>query len=353
MAKILYGVAGQGFGHSSRSHLIGKHLLERGHDVIFAGSMKSYSYLKDVFGPERVREVMGLRLIYDNGKLATLRTGIQNLKCYPAGRKTNRSLFTEMRDFKPDLVISDYEPFSAWWAWRREIPCITIDHQSTMTQCILDKIPGVGPGGLAARVLTCVYYPGCDRHIAVNFFKAALRSERAVLAGPVIREEVLARSPSQGDKVIFYTTDVSFKEKLGEIFGRFTNTQFLIYGYNEDRQQGNCTFKKTSTEGFLEDLSKCRGVIATAGFSLICECLHFRKKMLLLPIRGQYEQVINAHYMQKLGMGINCMEGLNANVVEAFLNGLDDPAQGAEMILYPDNEKFHAILDRVITDVIG
>jgi len=27
MAKIIYGVAGEGFGHSSRSHLIGRHLL--------------------------------------------------------------------------------------------------------------------------------------------------------------------------------------------------------------------------------------------------------------------------------------------------------------------------------------
>lgn len=353
MAKILYGVAGQGFGHSSRSHLIGRHLLEKGHDVIFAGSMKSYSYLKGVFGPERVREVMGLRLIYDNGKLATFRTGIQNLKCYPAGRKTNRSLFGEMKDFKPDLVISDYEPFSAWWAWRREVPYITIDHQSTMTQCVLDKIPGVGPGGLAARALTRVYYPGCDRHIAVNFFRAGLRSKKAVLAGPVIREEVLSRSPSQCDAVIFYTTDVSFRARLGEIFGGFSDREFLIYGFNEDSRQGNCIFKRTSTEGFLDDLSRCGGVIATAGFSLICECLHFRKKMLLLPIGGQYEQVMNAYYMQKLGMGICWRDGLCREVVQAFLNGLDDPAEGAEKILYPDNEKFYAILDRVITDVIG
>ena len=30
MAKILYGVAGEGFGHSSRSELIGKRLVEAG-----------------------------------------------------------------------------------------------------------------------------------------------------------------------------------------------------------------------------------------------------------------------------------------------------------------------------------
>jgi len=38
MAKIIYAVAGEGFGHSSRSHLIGQRFIDAGHDVMFAGS---------------------------------------------------------------------------------------------------------------------------------------------------------------------------------------------------------------------------------------------------------------------------------------------------------------------------
>ena len=47
-----------------------------------------------------------------------------------------------------------------------------------------------------------------------------------------------------------------------------------------------------------------RSWIATPGFSLISACLHFRKKMLLLPIQGQYEQMVNAYYVQKLRLGL-------------------------------------------------
>ena len=57
MARIIYGVAGEGFGHSSRSHLIGQRLLDSGHDVMFVGYRKSLAYLKQYFG-ERVREIL-------------------------------------------------------------------------------------------------------------------------------------------------------------------------------------------------------------------------------------------------------------------------------------------------------
>ena len=53
MAKIIYAVAGEGFGHSSRSHLIGQRLIDAGHDCVFVGSQKSLLYLKQYFG-ERV-----------------------------------------------------------------------------------------------------------------------------------------------------------------------------------------------------------------------------------------------------------------------------------------------------------
>ena len=58
MARIIYGVAGEGFGHSSRSHLIGQKFLDAGHDCIFVGSQKSLVYLKQYFG-ECVKEIMG------------------------------------------------------------------------------------------------------------------------------------------------------------------------------------------------------------------------------------------------------------------------------------------------------
>ena len=66
MAKIIYAVAGEGFGHSSRSHLIGQRFIDAGHDVMFVGSQKSLIYLKQYF-KDRVKEIFGLSFAYDKG----------------------------------------------------------------------------------------------------------------------------------------------------------------------------------------------------------------------------------------------------------------------------------------------
>jgi len=96
MAKIIYGVAGEGFGHSSRSHLIGQRLLDAGHDVMFVGSKKSLVYLKQYF-PERVREIFGLSFAYINGRIDKSETLKRNLLNLPEGNKQNDELFWSLK----------------------------------------------------------------------------------------------------------------------------------------------------------------------------------------------------------------------------------------------------------------
>ena len=65
--------------------------------------------------------------------------------------------------------------------------------------------------------------------------------------------------------------------------------------------------------------------------------------MLLLPLAGQYEQIINAHYVQKLGLGISA-DKLDEAIIARFLDVLDEPTPGDERIIWPDNDKFFDIL---------
>jgi len=75
--------------------------------------------------------------------------------------------------------------------------------------------------------------------------------------------------------------------------------------------------------------------------------MYLKKKMLLLPLAGQYEQIINAHYVQKLGLGISA-EKLNEAVLARFLDELDKPMPDDERIIWPDNDKFFRILQEVL-----
>ena len=351
MAKIIYAVAGEGFGHSSRSHLIGQRFIEAGHDVMFVGSQKSLLYLKQYFG-ERVQEIFGLSFAYQNGRIDKSETLKKNLLKLPKGNKQNDELFKKhFEPFKPDLVISDFEPFSAWWAWRNRVPFISIDHEHMLTLCKLEHTSKNWFSRITAGVVTECHYIGAVAYIIINFFKTDLRIDSAILAPPIVRPIVTALEPRQGEYILVYSTIGKGEDQLRTVLHELAPQKFYIYGFNKSigdpGEYKNCIFKKRSTEAFLADLAAARGVIASAGFSLISECMYLKKKMLLLPLAGQYEQIINAHYIQKLGLGISC-EKLDVTVLARFLDELDKPLPSDERIIWPDNDKFFQVLQSVL-----
>ena len=345
MARIIYGVAGEGFGHSSRSHLIGQRLINAGHDVMFVGSQKSLLYLKRYFG-QRVREIFGLSFAFEGERIDKSETLKRNLLKLPEANRQNDELFKKhFEPFEPDLVVSDFEPFSAWWAWRKSVPFISIDHEHVLTLCKLDHPAKNWFSRLTASVVTECHYIGAVAYIVINFFKAPLRIDSAVLAPPIVRTAVRELEPTSGEHVVLYSTTGTNPDRLKETLHRFGHQKFTIYGFDTDLEDQNCLFKKRSTEGFLADLASARGVIASAGFSLISECMFLKKKMLLLPLAGQYEQIINARYIQKLGLGISA-ETLDEAVLSDFLSELDKPMPTDDRILWPDNDRFFHILQQ-------
>ena len=177
----------------------------------------------------------------------------------------------------------------------------------------------------------------------MNFFRAPLRVESAVLAPPVVRPIISGLDPTAGEHILLYSTTGTGRDRMRETLGKFTGQTFVIYGFDQDAEHQNCIFKKRSTEGFLADLAAARGVIASAGFSLISECMYLKKKMLVLPLAGQYEQIINGSYIQELGLGISA-EKLDEGTIARFLDELDKPAPIDERIIWPDNERFFDIL---------
>jgi uncharacterized protein (TIGR00661 family) len=179
-----------------------------------------------------------------------------------------------------------------------------------------------------------------------------VKNSRAILSPPVVRPVVESLPPTDGQHILIYTTDSTWKDRLAVLLNSFHGQRFRVYGFDEARQVGNCEFKRTSTEQFLQDLASCRGIITTAGFSLLSECLHLRKKMLLLPVRGQYEQVINGQYAERLGLALN-RTSLNAKTLMEYLDILDAPIADHSDILWPDNRAFFNILDQTLNMVFS
>jgi len=319
MARILYAASGDGYGHAVRLHSVGGGLIDRGHDVRFVSSTKTNAYLCEHF-PDRVYEVFGLYTVYNQGKAEPLRTVWHNIRrAIQYVRPSRRGIRRLIREFKPDLILTDFEPFAAFWARAYGIPYVSLDNQHLLTHCELEHLPGFSLDWLNAYLTIRLYYGGAQRYLIPTFFEAPIRYQPTRLIPPILRPKVYRLQPTDDGFLLAYKGAGGENDAMRLALERFDAVPVRAYGFGVIGQRGHVTFKETNGESFLHDLASCRAVVATAGHSLVCECLHFGKPMLLIPVRQQYEQVLNAHHVERLGAGRSCRQ-LQPRQIDEFLS---------------------------------
>ena len=74
--KILYGVCGEGFGHSSRAKEIIQHLENKGHTVLIV----TYGQATKILNIFNLIEIEGISLSFSEGRLSLPKTFGENLK---------------------------------------------------------------------------------------------------------------------------------------------------------------------------------------------------------------------------------------------------------------------------------
>lgn len=317
MAKIIYGVSGEGSGHATRSKEILRCLAKR-HKVKVLAYGKSYDFLKDSFD---VQKIYGLHLYYRDGTVDYLKTVLSNLKRLPAELgDTRHAVHGLVRDFKPDLVISDFEPVSGIVATHHRLPLISLDNQHIFTNCDVKYPKRFAKEALVNKLIISAYLPHISETLITCFYHPEIKKKNTYLFPPILREKILKQRPSRGSHILVYQTasgDDSIVKTL-----KASGQKFVFYGCNKDLRDGNVLHKKFSEDGFIRDLASSRFVIANGGLSLLCEALHLGKPVLSVPIAGQFEQIANAHYLDKLGYGKHYRTLTTARIV-SFAGNLD------------------------------
>ena len=341
MANILYGVNGEGSGHSSRAREVMAHLEAQGHRVHGASFDRGYRNLKDDFD---VTEIDGLRLAYVHNRVRYGKTVVRNLLHMPQTARRVRALGRKAESWDLDLVITDFEPITCHVGHKLGLPIIAIDNQHLLTDTEISYPREYRKDAAAAKLVTRVMTPGADAYLVISFFTARVKKKKTFLFPPILRAEVLKAAPSVGDSVVVYVTSAA--PELTELL-KTVRQKFLCYGFNREGRDGNLEFRKPALDTFLRDLSGCRAVIANAGFSLISEALHLGKPYLAWPVKRQFEQVFNAYYIGKTGYGAY-WDDLNKQRVESFLFNLESYREKLGRYPRADNSALFAKLDELI-----
>jgi uncharacterized protein (TIGR00661 family) len=142
-------------------------------------------------------------------------------------------------------------------------------------------------------------------------------ADTTTLVPPILRQPILDAKPVDGEHVLVYQTSTS-DTRLLDVLNSMAPQKFVVYGLRRDEVRGNCLVKNFSEQGFIDDLAASRAVIANGGLSLIGEALYLGKPVYSIPVKHQFEQVMNARYITKLGYGMSS-DAIDPDVLAAFL----------------------------------
>lgn len=349
--RILYGVVGEGMGHATRSRVVLEHLTKH-HDVHIVVSGRARDYLAKRF--ENVHNIWGFTIQYEGNSVKKWQTVLQNLKGAVTGWPQNvRKYFEIADDFKPDVVISDFESFSYLYARNHFIPCISVDNMQIINRCKHEPelLAGHEDQFQLTKSIVKSKVPGSFHYLITTFFYPPVRKERTTLVPSILRPEILDAKSEKGEHLLVYQTMTSNTALIEEL--RKSGIECRIYGYKRDItsdvREGNLVFKPFSEAGFIDDLRTARGVVGGGGYTLMSEAVYLRKPMLSVPIGGQFEQVMNALYLQKLNYGVHA-EQLNGQVLGEFLEKVDGCAKSLEGYSQDGNKVLLDKLDEVLAE---
>ncbi|MED5371409.1 MAG: glycosyltransferase family protein [Myxococcota bacterium] len=348
--RILYGVVGEGMGHATRSRVVIEHLLSQSHTVRVVVSGRAHRFLTERLGDRpglRIDEITGLHMVYSDNRVRKGRSLLSNLQGARAGIVQNLSAYRQhLGDYHPELVISDFESWSHAYARRHKVPVISLDNMQIINRC--KHSPFITDGGhpdfRLARLAVKSKLPRCDHYLITTFFTPPIRKKRTTLVPPILRPEILSAHREPGEHILVYQTADANQQLLPVL--QSLDLPFRVYGLNRDEQLGNCTLRSFSEQGFIDDLRTARGVIAGGGYSLMGEAVHLRVPMLSVPLKGQYEQQLNARYLTSLGYGA-FSPLLNRGIVEDWLSRLDDYQQALMDYTPRDNQMLFDLLDEL------
>lgn len=348
--KVLYGVTGEGMGHAMRSRVVLEHLVAAGHEIEIMASGRAAAFLSQRF--DGVHTIHGFHMILEENRVRMGKTLWSNVLSGVRGVPQNIAAYFQLIErFEPAVVISDFESWTYLYGKSHQLPMLSIDNMQVIHRCELpDDV--IGDDKVAFQLTKAFIktkLPGCDAYFITSFFHPPVRKPDTYLFPPILRPEILAARPEAGDHLLVYQSgpNPALERALAA-----AAIECRIYGMRpgvaEEQRTGSLRFMPFSEQGFIRDLATCRGVIAGGGFTLMGEAVFLHKPMHAVPLAGQFEQLLNARYLARLGYGSWSPNVDDEHIVPQFLERTADFASALSSYSQTDNAELLAAVDEFL-----
>ena len=302
--KILYAIQGTGNGHISRSNEVLKYLVDKAEvDILVSESQHEVN-----LGFNIKYKLEGLGFVF--GK----KGGIDYLSSIKKVRLDK--FLTDIYDLPVedyDIVVSDFEPIASWACKRKKKSYISLSHQ---TSFFSDKTPRPKKINHLSEFIIKWYAP-VSIPIGLHYDKYDTFIET-----PIIREEVRNADVKNSGHYTVYLPSFDEKYLISRLNSVDVNWEFFSKHYKgKPYRKKNVKIFPISNELFVKSLSSSEGILCNSGFETPSEALYLGKKIMTIPMKGQYEQECNAEALKLLGIKtLSSIENDFEKQLESWIN---------------------------------
>lgn len=285
--KILYAIQGTGNGHISRAKEIIPLLQQYGElDLLISGTQADIELPQDLN-----YQFHGFSYIF--GK----KGGIDYWKTYK--QMNIRRLWKDIKAIpveKYDLIINDFEPLTAWACKLKGRKSISLSHQASF---VSSKTPRPKKKGVYGEWILKHYAPTTD-YVGFHF-----KPYDDFIHSPVIRKDIRELSPQNHGYYTVYLPAVDDKI-LVKYLHKLPNVRWEVFSKHQKipYKYGNVQVKPITNDAYNESLANCEGLLTGGGFEGPAEALYLGKKVLMIPMKHQFEQECNAEAARQMGVPV-------------------------------------------------
>jgi uncharacterized protein (TIGR00661 family) len=322
--KILYAIQGTGNGHISRAREIVPLLQRYGEvDLLVSGTQADMDLNQSV-----KFKLHGFSFVF--GK----KGGVDHRATWKG-----MDLARFMRDMKSlpledyNLILNDFEPVTAWACKTRKLRSVGISHQASFQS---DKVPK--PKSIDWAQLVMKYYAPATDYVGFHFDQYD-----DFIYTPVIRSEIRALKISNKGYYTVYLPAIAEDFLLPLLKQIPVSWQVFSKHSAREFEEENVKVRRINNEQFNESLAGCEGLLTGGGFEGPAEALYLGKKLLVAPMKFQYEQQCNAYALKQFGLPV--LWGSNKDWLPVLEDWVRNPQE--HHFHFPDETA--QIVDQVIS----
>ncbi|MDZ4663825.1 MAG: glycosyltransferase family protein [Bacteroidota bacterium] len=317
--KYILAVQGEGRGHMTQAISMYDMLVEQGHDVcaVIVGTSGRREIPKFFFDKIKTKIVQlpSPNFITDskNKSINITKTVLQNFKELRIYKVSLKRIDALMKEHQPDVVINFFDLLIGLYYryYKPKAKLICIAHQYIYLHSDFEFPTGRMLDRWAIKFFTRITASRATKKLALSFYNIHTVNEEVIIVPPLLRKEIFELTSKQSDYFLVYLVNNGYFEDIIE--WHKANPHIEVHCFTDQpellRSKNNYSSEKLFLHAlndtlFLEMMSNAKGLASTAGFESVCEAMYLGIPVLMVPVKGHYEQFCNSRDGYRAGAGI-------------------------------------------------